>query len=168
MNMSGSMAHSIKSISAKSVADYFLLKGSSDNKPITNKKLQKLLYYAQAWSLAARNKKLFDDKIEAWIHGPAIREIYLAYKQYGAEPITKKIDGKEALAIPEEVRNFLDEVWTVYGKFDAAYLEQLTHSEDPWQKARQGIEPNISSENEISLESMQEFYSSKLKQIQLA
>ena len=59
-------------------------------------------------------------------------------------------------------KNFLDHVWSVYGKKDAAYLEYLSHSETPWQKAREGLEPHIGSENEISLKDMKEFYTSKL------
>lgn len=37
---------------------------------ITNLKLQKLLYYAQSASLAFYNKRLFEDKFEAWIVAP--------------------------------------------------------------------------------------------------
>jgi len=149
---------------AQNIAEYFLWKGQVEKEPVTNKKLQKLLYYAQAWSLVMRNKKLFNDKIEAWVHGPAIREVYLEYKNFGFSPIDKKISERTIEVVPADVKKFLDEVWSVYGKRDAAYLEHLTHSEDPWQKARAGIEPNIGSENEISVESMKAFYSAKLQE----
>ena len=162
MLMSTDMAHSKEELSANQIADYFLHKASKDDKPITNKKLQKLLYYAQAWSVAKRNEKLFEDKIEAWVHGPAIKSIYLAFKHFGSEPIKKEIPEESISAIPEDVQKFLNEIWTVYGKFDAAYLEQLTHTETPWQKARDGIEANQTSENEITIDSMQEFYSALL------
>jgi len=62
-------------IDADLIADYFIYKGKEENKPITNKKLQKLLYYSQAWYLVFNKKPLFKDKIEAWVHGPAIRTI---------------------------------------------------------------------------------------------
>ena len=145
------------------VAEYFLWKGQSEKKPVTNKKLQKLLYYSQAWSLVLRDKKLFDEKIEAWVHGPAVREVYLEYKNFGFDPISKNIKGEDIEKIPSEVKSLLDQIWSIYGKYDAAYLEHLTHSEEPWQKAREGLESHIGSANEISLESMKTYYSSKLK-----
>ncbi len=156
------MAHS-PLLSAQNIAEYFLWKGQIEKRPVTNKKLQKLLYYAQAWSLVMRDQKLFNDKIEAWVHGPAVREIYLEYKQFGFSPIEKKINETTINSVPTDVKKFLDEVWSVYGKHDAAYLEHLTHSEEPWQKAREGVEPHVGSENEISTESMKVFYSSKLQ-----
>ena len=39
-------------------------------------KLQKLVYYAQAWSLAWDNEILFDDPISAWIYGPVVKELF--------------------------------------------------------------------------------------------
>ena len=61
-----------------------------------------------------------------------------------------------------DVKGLLDEVWSIYGKFDASYLEKLTHSEAPWIDARAGLEANINSENEITLDSMRSYYSSVL------
>ena len=151
-------------LNAKKVAEYFIWKAQGEKKAITNKKLQKLLYYAQAWSLVLNNKKLFNEKIEAWVHGPAVRDVYVEYKKFGFGPITKSVSNSEVAKISDNARNFLDQVWSVYGKRDAAYLEYLSHSEMPWQKAREGLEPHIGSANEISLRDMKEFYSSKLKQ----
>ncbi|MDP3764471.1 MAG: DUF4065 domain-containing protein [bacterium] len=149
---------------AQKIADYFLWKASNEKKAITNKKLQKLLYYAQAWSLVLRDKKLFNEKIEAWVHGPAVRDVYFEYKNFGFGPIVKNVSSEDIAMISQEIKNFLDQVWSVYGKKDAAYLEYLSHSEIPWQKAREGIESSVGSENEISLKDMKEFYAAKLKQ----
>ena len=150
-------------INANKVAKYFIWKAQGEKKAITNKKLQKLLYYAQAWSLVLNDKKLFNEKIEAWVHGPAVRDVYVEYKKFGFGPITESVPDDVVAKIPEDTKNFLDQVWSVYGKRDAAYLEYLSHSEMPWQKAREGLEPHIGSENEISLRDMREFYSSKIK-----
>lgn len=155
------------SYNAEQIADYFIWKASQetdkDRKHLTNKKLQKLLYYAQAWSLVVRKEKLFKEKIEAWVHGPAIRSIYNEYKIFGFNPIKKEIDSKKIEKLPKGIVNFLNEVWSVYGKFDASYLELLTHSENPWQKAREGVAKSESSSNEISLKEMEKFYAEKLK-----
>ena len=64
--------------------------------------------------------------------------------------------------ISDDIKEFLNQVWSVYGKKDAAYLEYLSHSETPWQKAREGLEPHIGSEKEISLLDMKEFYGAKV------
>ncbi len=155
-------------LNAQQIAEYFLWKAQGEKKAVTNKKLQKLLYYAQAWSLVLRDKKLFSNKIEAWVHGPAIREVYFEYKKFGFGPITENINDGLIAKMPVDIKKFLDQVWSVYGKRDAAYLEYLSHSETPWQKAREGLEPHIGSENEISLQEMKKFYSSKLKESQKA
>lgn len=154
-----------KKTTALDVAFYFIKKGSDEKKPITNKKLQKLVYYAQAWSLVLHNEKLFSEKIEAWVHGPAIPDLYEKFMQFGAEPITLKPSDKPTFNLPETQKEILDNVWQVYGKFDADYLEILTHSELPWLEAREGLQSSESSENEISLETMKSYYSQKLNDI---
>lgn len=150
-------------ITALAVAQYFVWLSNKEGKPVTNKKLQKLIYYAQAWSLALMDKKIFEDKIEAWVHGPAVRSVYGKYKMCGFNPICEEISSDEIDKIPEVVQNLLNDVWKVYGKYDGEYLELLSHSEDPWQKARQGLEPSIGSENEILPEEMKVFYKAKLQ-----
>ncbi|MFA5932007.1 MAG: type II toxin-antitoxin system antitoxin SocA domain-containing protein [Candidatus Paceibacterota bacterium] len=153
------------SVPASSIAEYFIQKSnlSSPRRVITNKKIQKLVYYAQAWSLAINKRPLFEEKIEAWVHGPAIKSVYDRYKKFGFSVIKKEPDLALIKVISENDKNILEQVWDVYGKYDSSYLEMLTHSELPWQKAREGLTVDESSENEISIASMQEFYSSKLK-----
>lgn len=152
-------------VPASSVAEFFIQKSnlSSPRKVITNKKIQKLVYYAQAWSLAINKHPLFKEKIEAWVHGPAIKSVYDKYKEFGFNAIKKEPDLALIEMIPKEDKKILEQVWNVYGKYDSSYLEMLTHSESPWQNARAGLEVSENSENEISIDSMQEFYSAKLK-----
>jgi uncharacterized phage-associated protein len=152
-----------KKIGALQVAEYFIDKANQERKPITNKKLQKLVYYAQAWSLVLKNKKLFDEKIEAWVHGPAIKSLYVEYKKFGFNLIEKKADNASLKNLSSADKKLLDEVWSVYGGLDADYLEMLTHSETPWKEAREGLQNSENSENEISLKTMKSFYSQKLK-----
>lgn len=150
------------SITAQNIASYFLTKYGRTKGGISNKKLQKLLYYSQAWSLALFNKKLFSEKIEAWVHGPAIRSIYVEYKHFGFQPIDSRSDDSSD-TLPCSTQSFLDDVWRVYGKYDSAYLEELTHSEEPWQKARTGLEIDEGSTNEILTNDMRAYYLAKLK-----
>lgn len=157
------MSSVVKKISALTVADYFLYKANKEKKPLTNKKLQKLVYYAQAWSLVINKKKLFSEPIEAWVHGPAIRSLYCQYKNFGFNPIIKKIE-ESSIKVTEKDKKLLDEVWNVYGGLDAGYLEMLTHSEQPWKDARSGLQSSQSSDNEIDTKTMKSFYSMKLEE----
>jgi uncharacterized phage-associated protein len=151
--------------SASSIAEFFLQKANLSGKPITNKKIQKLVYYAQAWSLVVNKKPLFKEKIEAWVHGPAIRSIYAKYKEFGFNPIKKEPDLALIKKISTTDKKLLEQVWKLYGKYDSSYLEMLTHSEAPWQDARAGLEASENSEQEITQKSMKDFYSKKIKEV---
>ena len=147
--------------SAKQVAKYFIWKSILEKKPITNKKLQKLLYYAQAWTYTLKGKPLFKEDIQAWVHGPTIVAVYDEYKKFGFNPISTNISEQEVKEIKDN--DILEDVWRIYGKnYDADYLEKLTHSEAPWQNARQELSPSERSANVISLEDMKKFYSTFL------
>jgi len=150
---------------ALDVALYFIKRGLDEKKPITNKKLQKLVYYAQAWSLVLNKEKLFNEKIEAWVHGPTIPSLYEKFMQFGSEQIVLETE-KEKLTphFSKKQEDVLDNVWKVYGKYDADYLELLTHSELPWQEARGGMPDSQSSNKTIKLETIKEFYGRKLKE----
>jgi uncharacterized phage-associated protein len=147
------------------IAEYFIKKSQLDEKVITNKKLQKLLYYAQAWSLVFSGKKIFEEPIKAWVHGPAVPEIYAEYKNFGFGNITSTINEKDFGILTTGEKTILEDVWKAYGKFDADYLEILTHNEDPWQKARDGIAADESSGSEISTDLMKAYYERRLKEI---
>jgi len=154
-----------KTLKIEDVAKYFIYLANKDKKVITNKKLQKLVYYSQAWSLVMNDKKLFKDPIEAWVHGPAVRSLYVQYKNFGFSPIQEEVDEK-TIKIPKKDRELLNEIWKVYGKLDAGYLEMLSHSEQPWQDARSGLQNHESSDNKITTKSMKSFYSMKLEKAQ--
>jgi uncharacterized phage-associated protein len=150
-------------LSAIEVGLYFLHLGNKAGKPITNKKLQKLVYYAQAWSLVINKKRLFLDRIEAWVHGPAVRALYSKYKEFGYSPIKQEVNEDIVSIFLPKDKKLLDNVWKAYGKLDSEYLEMLTHSEKPWQEAREGLQSDESSSKEISLETIGAYYLEKLK-----
>lgn len=143
------------------IANWFLSKES-----MTPKKLQKMIYYAYAWYLTIANdpegqirSKLFDNKIEAWVHGPVVPEIYAKYKTYGYNEIDK-LDEHENFDYNTE--NILDQVFKVYSDFDGNELESITHQELPWINARNGAEPLESSRNEIKDKDIINCYSSRI------
>jgi uncharacterized phage-associated protein len=122
---------------------------------VTPLKLQKIIYYAQAWSLVFRNKGLFSDDFEAWIHGPAIPEIYQAYKHYGWNAIPRP---KTVIPIENEEQSVISSVLEAYGAMTGKALEELTHSESPWLNARVGLNSNRRSHNRISKKAMKAYY----------
>lgn len=148
------------------VTNYFIyLSNKEGQNDLTNKKLQKLLYYSQAWSLALRKKELFRENFEAWIHGPAIPSVYQKFKEFGSSAIALDVTSENFSGLNTQETQLLDEVWRVYGKYDAAYLELLTHSEGPWQRARNGASPYEASNSNISKKDMMEYYEQKTKKI---
>lgn len=145
------------------IANYFIYKSNKDDiQDLTNKKLNKLLYYSQAWYYTLRSSTLFDNEIKAWVHGPVIIDIYRKYKKYGFNRILENVFESDFKNITPSQKEFLDEVWMVYGRKDASYLELLSHNEPPWQIARCGLSSLDNSDNNITLESMKEYYSSLL------
>lgn len=99
---------------AAKVAEYIIYEAQKRKNPVTNTKLQKLLYFVQGSYLAKHNKKAFEDNIIAWKYGPVVKDIYYKYSLYGAEPIitVKKYDSKISLmltnAIDIVLESFLD------------------------------------------------------------
>ncbi len=117
------------------------------------------MYYATAWHLALYDAPLFDDKIEAWVHGPVVRGVFREYKPYGWNPLS--VESVNHIFF-EEVNGHLKEVIRVYGKFDAVDLERMTHREDPWRDARGNLAPDEPSNRVITHEAMKKFYGAKL------
>lgn len=153
-----------QSITYNSVADYFIALSNETQSLITNLKLQKLVYYAQAWHLAMHNKPLFEEEMEAWIHGPVLPALYENYKKFSWKPIEREDlqEGSLDRIISEfdsKARNLLNEVAEEYFGLTAYELERLTHNEEPWKIARAGIPEDKPSNAIISKSSMKEYYS---------
>ena len=142
------------------VADWFLLKGN-----MSNKKIQKLCYYAEAWSLTLLDQDIADhSEFEAWVHGPVNRTLYQIFDGYGWNLLTitnyEEVKSRlELLFSPEQVE-VLEAVWDTYGEYGADQLEALTHTERPWLEQRTGLGKFESSHNVISSTTMKEYYNS--------
>ena len=135
------------------VAKYILEKQDS----ITTMKLQKLVYYSQAWSVVWDEKPLFGEKIQAWASGPVVRELYEVHKgEFRISDLPKgNIDN-----LTQEEQETIDAVLQAYGDKPAQWLSDLTHMEKPWNEAREGFDPGDNCENEITPASLAEYYSS--------
>jgi uncharacterized phage-associated protein len=146
------------------VASFFMAVANESGEVLTNLKLQKLVYYAQAWYLANNKKPLFEANFEAWVHGPVIPELYKLYKESGADsmiPVKKVSEIKEILG--EEVSNFLDEIVKTYMPYGGYHLELMTHAEAPWINARANYEPDQICTEIIPQDSMLEYYGKRIE-----
>ncbi len=148
----------MKSTTASYVAKYFISSFQKKDKGVSNLKLQKLLYYAQAWHLALYGNPLFRDPIQAWVHGPVVPSVFREYKDYAWRPITQEVKADA----PSDLAFHLKEVTRVYGEFDATTLERMTHQETPWKETRGSLSPDESSNREITQESMKKYFSARL------
>lgn len=125
---------------------------------MTQKKVQKLCYYAQGWYGAITHKRLFNEQLQAWVHGPVSPKLYDRFKMYGYN----KIPQKESKTTNEELKGIVNQIYRIYGKLDGDQLEELTHQEMPWIKAREGLEAHESSTNPIKFDDMVSFFQTKL------
>jgi len=127
---------------------------------MTNKKLQKLCYYAQAWYLALNREPLVQCEFEAWIHGPVCPELYHSYKNHGYTPISRVVELPTSIKQDKYLQGFIKSIYDIYGDMSGDELELLTHNEEPWVRARQGLKEWEPSYNTISNDDMMEYYSS--------
>jgi uncharacterized phage-associated protein len=134
-----------KAMTAKQVSSYFIEKSSStDENDLTNLKLQKILFYAQAEHLAAHGSPLFGDEIEAWQYGPLVNSVYDWLKGCGSYPITTFDVKTDASQIDSAQAKFLDEVWNRYGRYSAGYLVTKTHEPgQPWSQVYEKGRNNV-------------------------
>lgn len=115
-------------------------------------KLQKLVYYAQAWSLAWDGSPLFGEELQAWKYGPVSPRLYGMHKHEGGfEGNPERLSANQKATIAAVVR--------FYGKQPATWLAELSHREDPWMKARGPLPTSAPSNAVITHESMREWYS---------
>lgn len=140
--------------SATDVAKYILQKLG----PMPAMKLQKLVYYSQAWHLVWSDSSLFADRIEAWANGPVVPQLYRQHR------LMFTIDegvfqGSGDNLTPDE-QSSIDAVLKYYGDRSANELSQLTHREDPWLIARQqaGLDVGERGSVLITNSAMAEYY----------
>lgn len=139
------------------IAKFFLSKNDHN---MTHKKLQKLCYYAYAWYLVLRGERLFEERFQAWVHGPVSPLLYKKYKGHGWNPIPPE----DEPFLQSEVIEVLEEVYRTYGEFTGDDLESLTHSELPWIEARGDLPKYEPSNTYLSDETIKEYYSQLYEQ----
>lgn len=138
---------------ATDVAKYFVYLASrkvigdnGEREGITNLKLQKVLYLAQAFYLSKFDRPLFSDQIGAWTYGPVIPSVYHQYKDHGNSPIIEEEDKSK---LSDEDKIILNGVWGSFGGYSASKLVDITHLHDPWREAFASKSKTISNDSLI-------------------
>ena len=165
----------ITKVVIQDIAKYTVLRLIQNEVTVSPLKLQKLLYYMQAWHMVyfKRENTLFDDEPEAWVNGPVYRKIYNEYKNIGLynqimldnvgsgkDTLKKDIEELyEKLALTPEQWDFVESVFKHYGTMSHDRLVFLTHSQFPWNNARKGLAPFEYTDKKISLDDMYNYYS---------
>ena len=136
------------------VAKYILEKRGR----MSTMKLQKLCYYAQAWSLVwDTDEELFPEEFEAWANGPVCKELFNATRGIFSVVADDEPYG-DSSKLSEKQKSNIDLVLDYYAKHSAQWLSQLTHMEDPWRLSRAGIPDGVGTDRVISKESMAIYY----------
>jgi uncharacterized phage-associated protein len=140
-------------VSVFDVAAYILKKLG----PVSAMKLQKLVYYCQAWSLVWDEKPLFEEQIEAWANGPVVRKLF--YYHRGRFELDSITVGNPDL-LTEQQKDTVDAVLEFYGDKSAQWLIDLSHMEEPWKSTRAGLAPESRCRKVIPLDLIADYYSS--------
>ena len=124
---------------------------------MTAMKLQKLVYYSQAWSLVWDEQALFPEKVRAWVGGPVVPELFAAHQ--GQFNVTDEPKGDHK-ALTRDERETVEAVLKFYGDKSGQWLSDLTHREKPWRDARRGLADDQRGNVEITPKAMADYYGS--------
>lgn len=148
------------------VVDYIIAQHSDEPGSLSILKLQKLMYYVQAWHLAYGKGPLFEGKFQAWVHGPVNRQIYDRFKDSHSlfawlteKDISKNFDAQK---LDAEGVAHINEILEAYGDLSGTQLEAMSHSEKPWIEARGERKSHERCETEIREDTMKSFYADLL------
>jgi uncharacterized phage-associated protein len=126
---------------------------------MTAMKLQKLVYYSQAWSLVWDEEPLFNEEIQAWAYGPVVPDLYQCHR--GKFKVTEEdFSTGHTDNLTSNQKDSIDNVLSILKDKSGQWLSELTHMESPWINARNGLDTIERGNNVISLSDMHEYYSS--------
>ncbi|SFZ90344.1 Uncharacterized phage-associated protein [Flaviramulus basaltis] len=157
--------NNFKSIKVSTLSGYILKYFG----PMSHLKLQKLLYYCQAYHLAHFEEPLFEEDFEAWVHGPVCRSVYNTLKgksilysdvTYSEYDFDSEINLKDVISSSQ--LEVVDEVLETLSKWTGLELESATHKETPWIEARLGYSQGDICNVNISKASMLNFYRAEM------
>lgn len=139
-------------------------------RPVSNLKLQKLLYFVQVIFISQYGVPCFGEAIVHWRHGPVVESVYQKYKAYGADNITEFESEYFSFYFDSKIMSFVTEkkiynenifklnhlisikyVVEQYKDVSPWEMVELTHNEAPWK--------NTNRNEEITVELIRQYYS---------
>lgn len=146
---------------------------------LTQLKLQKVLYYLQAWNIAYFQDQLFNELPKAWVNGPVYTSVYEEFRKFGSESLLS-LEQSQAFSDGSKLNQTLQQlkknedgeglIVAILEKYMAKSVGELvyqTHLEKPWIEARRGLSAFEPGATEISFTSMMTFYGGVLERAAL-
>ncbi|HCC52426.1 MAG TPA: hypothetical protein DEQ30_10515, partial [Porphyromonadaceae bacterium] len=148
------------------------LLGEEENNSLINLKLQKLLYYIQAWSWGIHKRPFFEGEFQAWVHGPVNVDIYNRFSQtkylYSNIDLSDIQNREVSDEISPDDKKYINWILENYAPFSGAELEQISHNETPWIETRGILKPFERCDKVISPKLIQSYYAEKWSTINAA
>lgn len=158
---------------ALDVSRYVINYSNQRDYGISNLKLQKVLYFIQAYFLTNTEEgtPCFLQKIEAWDFGPVIPDVYREYRQYGSANIPMMTSFVyfsdddvwnterrffDSSCISDNDKKMIDDVVDKFSDYSATDLVTLTHKQAPWREAYVAHR-----NNEITTKAIKEYFSER-------
>lgn len=169
--------------SATAIANAFLdIARRAGCNDLTPMKLQKLVYFAHGWYLAASGNPLINETVEAWRYGPVVPSIYNQAKIYGNSPISEhlgnyrlnehgKIQLIPELLTDEELADLgpvLNWIWKQYGSLSGITLSNITHLPGtPWSEAIEEMRQNggFQRNYDITPDKIKNYFTSEMQKL---
>lgn len=152
------------------VSRYIINYINDNDDGISNLKLQKILYFVQAYFLIEKkdSEPCFREPIEAWDFGPVVPEAYYEFKQFGSANIPfistyfefdsdskwhiKRVKYDDSIIAGKD-KELINIVVDKFSKFSATDLVTITHNQAPWKNAYKSGE-----NNEITIEALRGYF----------
>lgn len=114
---------------ALEVAKYIIAACTQQGKPLSNLKLQEVLYFTWIDFYKLTGRKLFLDNICAWQFGPVVPIVYYEYCPYAGRPIYRCVNAQVETCDKERINQILG----MYMDVPVCELVDRTHVEgSPW------------------------------------
>ena len=140
--------------SAVDVAHYVIKHENELNRPISNLRLGKILYFIQAQFLVSKNTACFDEDILVWDFGPVVLEVYNEFKIYGSLQISY-FNPERALKVAYKDRYSIDMVLDTLSNYSTNDLLKIIKKQKPWVNAHHNWSLNG---YRISNETLKEYF----------
>lgn len=156
---------SLKTMDSIALSNYIL----KHYGPMSHLKLQKLLFYCDAYHLAYFDTQLIEDEFEAWVHGPVSRKVFknladksILYSDLEYSPIQDMDEDAIFESLNSSQKELITSVLQLLHTWTGFQLEKATHRETPWIQAREGYGEADKCSVHINKETTRVFYKKEI------